>query len=132
MSIVRWRIKISTESGNRKEASVPDATAITMSVRPFRVADQGFLSSRYPQIMAIMAQRYKRAYCQVTRVKSPTPTNMQEIKITPAEVGLPFADAPSTAKALPPSDGSFLFCNRIEMNVNIRVKKGPIRYIYFV
>ena len=125
-------MKISTVVGNRNEARVPDAIAIMTSVRPLRVADQGFLSSRYPQIMAIMAHRYKRAYCQVTREKRLTPMNMQEIKITPAEVGLPFADAPSTAKALPPSDGSFLFCICMEMNVKIRVKKGPIRYIYLV
>ena len=129
---VSFKMKMSTVLGKMKEASTPPASEINTSVSPFLVADHGFLSSRNPQIAAVRAIRYIRAYCHVHFVKRTSPINIQEIKMIPADVGFPFADAPSTANALPPSDGSLRLSFSKHMKVRTSVNSGPIRIQYLV
>jgi hypothetical protein len=70
------------------------------------------------------------AYLMVILVKSPSPTNIQLINMIPALVGFPLADAPSTAKALPPSLGSLELCLLKAIYVMTNVNNGPITIQY--
>ena len=123
--------KIDTVRGKRNAASVAEPSATKMSVTALVIALQGFLSSIYPKTAATREQRYIRAYFQVISVKRPTPTNIQQIKMMPAEVGLPLATAPSIVFSLPPSVGRFLLCLCRAIYVKTSVNKGPIRIQYF-